>query len=308
MKKFTVLAVALIFTALFFNACDNTSTNPIDNNQPTPNAPTNLQASSKDGSVMLKWTASTSESNSLFAGYVLKITGGTPMAPIALTSAQNPYEVKGLENGVEYTFSLQAKYTNDSLSTPVTIKWSPATRFTLNENDAPIRIYETASSFGSGLVIFNPSTEAPKTAKVADGANWTLGLYTKNGDLKIGSPKLLDYSYGSTPGTVEIADVISGVNSIEDVYDSQALNAKNFSEKVIDLKQYSSNIVLILRHHQTGKTDWNYAKVLVKYTGGAFLQGTADNRYVELIISYQKVTGMPYAKVKGSQKSDNNSK
>ncbi|MGB9702534.1 MAG: fibronectin type III domain-containing protein [Candidatus Kapaibacteriota bacterium] len=308
MKKFTILAVALIFTALFFNACDNTSTNPIDNNQPTPNAPTNLRASSKDGSVMLKWTASTSESNSLFAGYVLKITGGTPMAPIALTSAQNPYEVKGLENGVEYTFSLQAKYTNDSLSTPVTIKWSPATRFTLNENDAPIRVYETASSFGSGLVIFNPSTEAPKTAKVADGANWTLGLYTKNGDLKIGSPKLLDYSYGSTPGTVEIADVISGVNSIEDVYDSQALNAKNFSEKVIDLKQYSSNIVLILRHHQTGKTDWNYAKVLVKYTGGAFLQGTADNRYVELIISYQKVTGMPYAKVKGSQKSDNNSK
>jgi hypothetical protein len=307
MKKFAFLAVALIFTALFFNACDNT-TNPVDNTQPTPNAPTNLQASSKDSSVMLKWTGSASESNSLFAGYVLKITGGSPMAPISLTAAQNPYEVKGLENGVEYTFSLQAKFTNDSLSTPVTIKWSPATRFTSNENGAPIRIYESASPFGSGLVIFNPSTEAPTSANIADGANWTLGLYTYNDALKIGSPKLLDYSYGTTPATVEIADVITGVNSIEDIYDSQALNAKNFSEKVIDLKQYSSNIVLILRHHQTGKSDWNYAKVLVKYTGGAFLQGTANNRYVEMIISYQKVTGMPYAKVKDSQKSDNNNK
>ena len=52
-----------------------------------------------------------------------------------------------------------------------------------------------------------------------------------------------------------------------------------------------------MRFKQAGKTDYNYAKVLVKYNNGSFLQGTSPNRYVEFEISYQKVTGVPYAKV-----------
>ena len=294
MKKSILTAIAIMITAFFFNACDN-STTPT-NSQNSPVAPTNLQATSQDGSVIIKWTASTSETDPLFAGYVLNITGGTPMAPISLTKVQNPYTVSGLEDGVVYTFSLQTKFTNDSLSAPITISWSPALRFTQNENDAPIRIYETASSFGSGLVIFNSNTKLPSSAKVSDGASWTLGLYTSNSQLLLGSPSLLNYNYGTTPGTVEIADVITGVNSLDEVFDSQALNAHNFSQKTIDLSQYSSNLVLIVRHHQSGQTDWNYAKVFVEYNNG-FLQGTSPNRYVEFNISYQEITGNPYAKI-----------
>lgn len=295
MKKFKIFALTVLFSAFAFTACDNT-TNPIDPD--VPNAATNLMATSKSAtSVLVKWTASTSETDPLFAGYVLTVTGGTTMAPIALTASQNPYEVKGLEEGTIYTFTLKAKFSNSEVSDPINVMWSPAARFLLNENDQPIRIYESASTLGSGLIVYNPQSGAPKSAKVADGANWTLGLYTKNSEIAISSPKLLDYNYPTTPGVVEIGNIFNGVTSLDDVYGSQALSNQSFSEKKIDLKQYSSNVVIVLRYHMTGKAEWNYAKVLVKYTGGAFLQGAADNRYVEMLISHQAVSGVAYSKI-----------
>ncbi|OGU60662.1 MAG: hypothetical protein A2X64_08025 [Ignavibacteria bacterium GWF2_33_9] len=301
MRKFAIFTLALVFAGLLINSCE-TTTDPLAD---VPEAASGLMATSKTStSVRLKWTASASESNALFAGYELSVTGGATAGPFTLTAAQNPYEVTGLEEGTVYTFTLKAKYTNGEVSDAVSVQWSPASRFTLNENDAEIKIYEAASSFGSGLVIYNPTTGAPKTAKVADGANWTLGLYTKNNEIAIGSPSLLDYAFGTTPGVVEIGDIFSGVTSLDDVYGSQALSSQSFSEKKIDLKQYSSNIVIVLRYHMTGQTGWNYAKVLVKYVSGSFLQGPAGNQYAELIVSHQLVTGVPYSKV-SSNNSDN---
>lgn len=295
MKQFKIFAVMVLFAAFIFTACENT-TNPT--NPQVPNAPTNLMATSSSSTeVSVKWTPSTSESDPLFAGYVLTVTGGGAMAPIALTAAQNPYKVAGLQEGTVYTFSLKAKFTNDEVSDAATVQWSPAARFIDNENDAPIRVYETASTYGSGLVVYNPDTQKPKSAKVSDGASWTLGLYTKNSEIAIGSPKSLSYTYGTQPGTVEIGNIFTGVNSLDEVYGSQALSSMTFSEKKIDLTQYTSNIVIVLRYHMTGQTDWNYAKVLVKYTSGAFLQGIADNRYVECIVSHQLVTGVAYSRI-----------
>lgn len=295
MKKFKILAMTVLFAAFAFTACEDTTT-PVGPD--VPQAPTNMMATSKsDKSVLVKWNASPSETDPLFAGYVLTITGGTAMAPIALTASQNPYEVQGLTEGTVYTFTLKAKFTNDELSDPINVMWSPAARFLLNENDQPIRIYETASTLGSGLIVYDPTSQAPKSAKVANGANWTLGLYTKNSEIAISSPKLLDYSYPTTPGVVEIGNIFTGVTSLDDVYGSQALSNQSFSEKKIDLKQYTSNIVIVLRYHMTGKAEWNYAKVLVKYTGGAFLQGAADNRYIEMLISHQAVSGVAYSKI-----------
>jgi hypothetical protein len=228
------------------------------------------------------------------------------MAPIALTAAQNPYTVNGLQEGTEYTFTLQAKFDNAEVSDPVTVKWSPAARFTGTELLDYIRIYETASSLGSGLVIFDPSTKYPKAAKVADGAKWTLGLITKNNELAIGSPKLLDYTYGTTPGTVEIGKIYTNVTSLDDIYGSDALNTSGFAyaEKKIDLKQYNASIAIVLRYHMAGKTEWNYAKVFVKYVGTSFLQGAAGNQYVDLQISHQLISGIPYAGVE--EKTNNN--
>lgn len=295
MKKFKILALSLFLAAFAFNACEEI-TDPVDPEVPEP-ASSMMATSKSDKSVLVKWTASPSETSTEFDGYVLTVTGGAAMAPIALTAAQNPFEVTGLNEGTVYTFTLKAKFKSGEVSDPVDVIWSPAARFEFNENDAPIRIYETVSSLGSGLVIYNPQTKAPKSAKVSDGASWTLGLYTKNNEVAIGSPKLLDYNYGSQPGVVEIGNVFTNVSSLDAIYGSQALSGQTFSEKKIDLKQYSANIVLVLRYKMTGKTEWNYAKVLVKYQTGSFLAGAEGNKYVEMLISHQAVSGIPYAKI-----------
>ena len=140
--------------------------------------------------------------------------------------------------------------------------------------------------------------EAPKTWKVADGGgdNWDLGLYTNGGVVEIGSAAsiLAKYSsYSGTAKTCEIAAVYFEAESLNDIYDSQALSANNFAERIVDLSQLNttSNVVFIVR---TNEAPYNYAKVMVINNDG-FLQGTADNRYVEVVVSYQMTAGVPYA-------------
>jgi hypothetical protein len=60
-----------------------------------------------------------------------------------------------------------ALYTNHEKSDTIFIEWSPAYR--LNETDAeqPVRLYEGASDFGSGLMIFDPATLTPKVLKIS---------------------------------------------------------------------------------------------------------------------------------------------
>jgi len=125
-----------------------------------------------------------------------------------------------------------------------------------------------------------------------------LGLYTRDNKLIIASPTLLKQYYQSLPDNLRAteiaAEVYTNVNSLNDVFDSEALNAKTFAEREIDLTQYSGNIVLVVR-----TADNHYAKVLVKYVNGSFLQGSEPNRYVECEVSYQKAAGVPYARTAG---------
>jgi len=290
-----------LFIAVMFaiTACEDNNNNPV-NPTDKPAAPTNLQATSKSNtSVLLRWTPSTSESNSNFDKYVLTVSGGVyPIQPFNINKGVSSVEVSNLIEGTIYTFAIVAKFTDGTVSDDTAkVQWSPATRFTRNQNEEPIRIYETASDFGSGLVIFDPVGDGPKSAKVSNGGVWNLGLDTRNGKLILASARLIDYNYNIQPGVTEIANDIYTVESLDDVFDSQALSSKGFAERSIDLTQFSSSFVIIVRFKQAGKTDYNYAKVLVKYKNGSFLQGTSPNRYVEFEISYQKVAGVPYAKV-----------
>ncbi|MCE5305875.1 MAG: fibronectin type III domain-containing protein [Chloroherpetonaceae bacterium] len=299
----------VLFAAIFaFTACDDTD-NPVD---PTdkPIAPTSLQATSKNEStVILRWTASTSESNSLFDKYVLTVTGGAnPIQPFDIAKGTTSAEISGLNEGTIYTFSIVTKFTDGTTSsTSAQIQWAPATRFVRNQNDQPIQVYESASNFGSGLVIFDPIGDGPKSATVSNGAQWNLGLDTRNGKLVLASARLLDYNFITQPGVTEIASEVINANSLDVVFDSQALEAKYFQERSIDLTQQNSSFVIIVRFRQPGSTQYNYAKVLVKYNNG-FLQGSADNRYVAFEISYQKQAGVPYAKTPSMTLENNNAK
>lgn len=271
-------------------------------NVPSANPATGLKATSiSDTEVALMWTLSTDESNASFQGYWLYVypEGGNAGTPIAIPKAVNKFNVTGLDEGVIYNFDLHAVIDyngNTMLSPKATVKWSPAVRFNININDDVIKLYESAATTGSGLALYDATGKAPKTLTVTNGANWDLGLYTTGGVLQFGSAKSILDKYSSFSGTAKKCEMGSeyyDVASLNDVYDSQALSTKSFSEKFFDLATIgtTNNAVFIVR---TNAPSWNYAKVMVLNKGG-FLQGTSPNRYIEVVVSYQSVQGVPYA-------------
>ena len=271
---------------------------------PSANPATGLKATSiSDTEVALMWTLSTDENLANFQGYWLYVypEGGTAGTPIAIPKATNKFNVTGLDEGVIYNFDLHAVIDyngNNMLSPKATVKWSPAVRFNINNNLDVIKLYESASDFGSGLALYDASGKAPKTLKVTSGAEWDLGLYTSGGVLQFGSAKSILAKYSSFTGTAKKCEMSSeyyDVASLNDVYDSQALNGSKhtFSEKFVDLNTINTinNAVFIVR---TNVPSWNYAKVMVLNKGG-FLQGATGNQYIEVVVSYQSVQGVPYA-------------
>ena len=74
-----------------------------------PGAPTSVSGVRGDGSVMLNWTAPTSNGGSAITGYrITPRIGATAQAPVLTGSAGTSYTVAGLTNGVAYTFTVAA--------------------------------------------------------------------------------------------------------------------------------------------------------------------------------------------------------
>lgn len=294
--------VSFAFAMSFFNACEET---PTTDTTPIPAGPDSLKATSIDSTtVRLLWKLSPDDGKDYFKGYVLYITPGA-FQPKVISKGTQIFEVTGLSDGTIYTFELKAINTDDEESTTSTkIEWSPAFRFVTNINNEPIRVYETASQFGSGLQLYEPTAGKPKTLKVASSEFWNLGLYTKGTEQSVYSATYISdnklYNFPVPPSSItEISEDIFLTNNLDNVFDSQALSAHNFSTNYfIDLTDpdYRNGVVLIVRTKLPNQTDWNYAKVLIKPGINGILQGTPDNRYIECVVSYQKKTGVPYAK------------
>ncbi len=293
MKKFNITAsLMLLVFALFLGSCSDNTTNPVDTKPATVKG---LKATSLDSTtIRLLWTEPTDS----YTGYTLDITPGS-IPQKTLAKGVTTTDVSGLIEGTVYTFKLKA-VNGTASSDSVTILWSPATRFINNINDAVIWVYESSSTLGSGLQFYNTAGNAPKVLTVGSGSNWNFGLFTKKKDsVEVGSPSAFTYTYGGTPKITEICTNYFETNDLNSVFDSQALNADpaKFYEMSVNLDELktTSGVVLICRTKENG-SDWNYAKVLIKKTGGAFLQGTDPNRYIEVQVSYQKVVNKPYAK------------
>lgn len=269
-----------------------------------PEPPVNLEATSLNStSIKIKWDLAPSDKNnwSAFKDYQLYVTP-PPTNPVTIAKGVNVYTATGLTEGTVYTFTLKARYTNNKESTTgAIIQWSPATRFVTTDNGEPIKVYETASSLGSGLQLYNAAGNAPSVVTVANGGQWNLGLDTRtSGKLIFGPAKAIDYNYSSTPQTTEMnVDNFFDVLSLDEVFDSQALDAGTLREETLDLNsQNATNGFVFIVRAQNG-SKWNYAKVHIKKVGGVILQGTAPNRYIECNISYQMTAGVPYAKTAG---------
>ncbi len=312
LKKFKFIALLGFAITILLNSCSDTTTNPIVDPQPKPQPISNMMATSVDSkTVKMKFDLSPSETNTLFKDYQLVVTPGT-FAPLSIPKGNNMVQLTNLTEGTVYKFEIVARYTNDSISTVTSIEWSPATRFLLNNNDEVIRVYETASDFGSGLRMFATSPDnSPRTYKVSNGAEWDLGIDTRNSKLIFGSATKIDYSYTSTPKPTQMLDVYFEADSLNGLFDSQAMNAgtrdSKYAEKTFDLTTLNptKHIIFYVRKYEPGQTRYNYAKVLLKKNpaGAGFIQGTTPNRYLEFQISYQMTPDVPYAKVANNNES-----
>jgi hypothetical protein len=276
--------VALAITALVVVSCGTTpGTGPIGGNVTVPNAVDSLQATSVNAStVRLRWAA---PSTTGLSGYrVTVLTGTTVFGTINPTSTI--VDVTGLTAGTVYTFRVQSR-TSDTASAAREVMWSPAVRLT-NMQGAVIRVYETASSFGSGLR-FQGGTALNLT--VARGNEWDIGIDTRanDGNVRIGSPAQLGYSFTGARNTPLADNVYSNVDSLNQVFDTQ-------------LRIGTPGVFTVTPTTRRGfvfgarTIEGNHAKVFVKAnTSGVILQGVAPDRYIEVEISYQPTANVPYA-------------
>ncbi len=311
--------LTLLFLSLFvFTACEET-TDP----EPTvlkPGAPSNLQATSQnDTTVILKWTASASASDT--TKYILTVTasGQGPMAPVEIPSTETTFEVTGLEEGIIYLFEMISEFDGGAQSEgKATVQWSPASRFEQTTGNVPIRLYGHQSQFGSGLdLFFNdpdfPDDSGPEVLTITQKDRWDIAVDTRNSGLIIGSASQISLGSGDPEGTTEISDKRFQVQSLDDVFGSEALDAdQTFTEQTINLLDggldQNNNLVFIVRtKNDAADAAWNYVKVIVlRGQDGNFLQGSGSDIYVEVILSYQTEAGIPYAGIEGFRpKSEN---
>ncbi|MFY7999700.1 MAG: fibronectin type III domain-containing protein [Candidatus Kapaibacteriota bacterium] len=287
MKLLRLFAASVAVLAVFvIIACDTPGTGP-GTTVTVPTPADSLKATSISATtVRLKWNASTATS---LTGYRVTILNTASGAVIGTTNASTAttFDVNGLTAGTVYLFRVQAR-NNDTVSAAREIRWSPAVRVTTMQGGA-IRIYETASGFGSGLRVQGGMA---LNLSVARGNEWDLGINTRNADtLIIGSPNFLQYSSITSPRVTRLGDMsYNNIDSLNQVFDTQvqmgAASVYNVPRAV------NRGFVFAFQ-----TVEGNFAKVFVKASNGAILQGTAPNRYIEVEISYQPVANVPYAGV-----------
>lgn len=322
--KQRVFALLIGAFGVFLAGCEDNTTNTPVRFIPAP--PSNLMAVSlTDTSVRLKWTPSPSESNAEFKGYRVTVTSGTPtFNPPTLGKGQTIVDVLGLDAGKTYTFTVVAN-TNDTASSSISLQWAGAKRF------RGIRAFETASTNGSGIRLLDSSNFT-----ITNGTEWDVCLDTRTDGGQVnwafGSPRASTYTdeqgrfiRGAQAGQLAKATIIFSdsttqgfkpyfvvADSLEAVFESQAIGSgkKQIQIMLENLQNQAKSVVLYAMVASDNSaspppTQYRFAKILLKASGGSILQGNLPNRYVEIDYSIQTAVGVPYALVKGMLPLDN---
>lgn len=312
--KYPFALAAIAVTAALFIGCEDTGTNTPVKFIPAP--PSNLMALSlSETSIRIKWTPSPSESNAEFKGYRIIAKSGTQtFNPITTGKGETIVDLLGLDAGKIYDISVMA-YTNDTVSSAITISWAGAKRF------RGIRAYETASVNGSGIRLSDGMN-----LTIANGTQWDVCLDTRTvggqDNWAFGSPQASTYTddngrfiRGAQAGqpakvTVIFSDSTAQgytpffivADSLEAVFESQALGTGKKQVQIMleNLQNQARSIVFYAK-----TAEGNFAKILLKAANGSILHGTAPNRYVEIDYSFQTAANVPYALAKGIPPADN---
>lgn len=190
-------------------------------------------------------------------------------------------------------------------SAPIALQCASAARFG-NDIATPVRVYEPASSKGCGLVL-DPERGGPKTVSVKSSnpalGDVQLALYTTAADPN-------SFVFGPAAAIAEFlnADLFDHNTYISDSsYFIRSLDAwylsGPFDNRISPIGNTLSFIVPVASKNgfgfyvRTGTAgSRHYARVAIRSTDSLLLQGTAPDRYVDLEISYQTRSELPFAK------------
>ena len=286
------LILAVIASLAVLPACES-ETSPEDPVETKPAAPTELAATSLSATeVGLKWNVVADTARKSYVITVVNMDDNSSGdVTIADPNATN-VAISGLVEGTVYSFTVRAVNNTVQSDPSSTIMWSPASRQT-----AQLRLYETSSQQGSGI-------ELPANAglTIAAGRLWDICLDTRNESFDIGSPTASSYTTaedqpkfpnGDVARVTLIGKIWPNTSSLDEVYESVDLTSETLEEALLNfnLQERDGLPFAFVVKTENG----NFAKVLVKATGGKLLQGTAPDRYVDLEISYQNGADVPYA-------------
>ncbi len=287
-RFFSALAcVCLVGFALV--SCENT-TGGGGTTVTIPDPVSGLQATSAgDSTVRIRWIAVT---GATITGYRVTVVSSTGTVVATGTPTNSIVDIGGLLPGRVYTFRVQTR-TRDTVSPERNITWAPAQRVRMSGTGGAVRLYESNSSFGSGLSF---QGGVATNRQVIDARLWDLGLDTRPNtagqvSFDIGSPNATSYDAFRNSGgrkTVVSSNVYNTIDSLNQVFDTQ-LNVGT-TEQLINFTTANRGFVMAVRTQ-----DGNFAKVFVKAVNGVILQGNSPNRFVEVEISYQTVANVPYA-------------
>lgn len=301
-KKLSLLT-ALVAVMFAFNACEEDTVTPTVD---TPSAPIALEATSINSTtVHIKWKDASDINKTMVKDYTVTYypsnTSSTDAPMLSAKESGVAFPIPNLDSTKEYTFEVVTNYDNGESSTASMIKWAPALRFEKVAAQT-IKLY-TSNVIGKGSGIKLETFDSidgiyiPEVLTTDNISKWNLGIYTSKGmdTLMFGSASVLNYKNASTATeSAEVSDAVPAT-SLNDVFDSQALDNKNYSQDRHLLTNTTSSVVVYVRTTNAAN-EVHYAKVFLKNVNGSFIQGQSGDTYVEVEISYQLNAGFPYAK------------
>jgi len=280
-KTLNWLPVVLTGFILLAGCGDNTS-DPLPSTAFNP--PQNLKALSlTESSIRVDWTASTSASDTTFAGYVISWGTRSDTLPTSTFS----YVIDSLLPG-ELSVSLRSRRINGQGSDAAIVRWAPAARFDAGMTLREYYIQEPGRL--SGLDVGGQQSDP--LAMAVEGGNPTVGqrmdIYLFGGEGEIEQPLTLrsaNLFLGSWNSS--FFSTVSHSSTSLDYPLSSFPVATSFTENAV---QIQDNRVYYLRV-VGDQGSVNYARIHVRVVPG----GGQRNRSIEVKISLQRAPGLIYA-------------
>lgn len=248
------------------------------------NPPENLKALSlSESSIRVDWTASTSASDTNFAGYLISWGARADTLPASTLS----YVIDSLLPG-ELFINLRSRRMNGQQSVPATVRWAPAGRFDAGFVLREYYVQEPGrlSGLDVGGQQSDPLAIAVEAGNPAVGQRLDIYLFGGEGEIEqpltLRSANLFLGSWNST-----FFSTVSHSSTSLDYPLSSFPAATSFTENAV---QIQDNRVYYLRV-MGDQGSVNYARIHVRVQSG----GGQRNRSIDVKISLQRAPSLMYA-------------